>query len=134
MNPTPAPVARPPSTDEGAHEFTYRSIGKRDPFNSGWPPLWCGPLSPDSKPEPLFGHDYSELTLTGVVSGRDAAVALVRNPNGTTAEAELGTLIGPNWGTLSRIEQDHIIIREEVYTDGSPPSEHEIRIDLASPR
>ncbi len=135
----PAPSARPtPMKDTGPAEaiaeeepveeetarYSYNSIGKRDPFRSFIAKEVVvigdgGPLGP------LQLHDIDSYQLRGIIWNIQAPRALVEDPDGIGHVVELGTLIGKNWGKVTQIKPEELIITEE-YRD---PIENELIIN-----
>ena len=90
---------------------SYNPIGKRDPFRSFIkPPSITGP--PDVA---LQRYDSSAYVLTGVVWG-ESPKALVRDPEGNGHVVGPGTYIGRNWGKVTAIHQDRLVVTEEYQT------------------
>ncbi len=112
-----------PAEEEGAR-YSYNSIGKRDPFRSFIAKEVVvvgdgGPLGP------LQLHDIDAYQLRGIVWNIQAPRALVEDPDGIGHVVELGTLIGRNWGKVTQIKPEEVIITEE-YRD---PIENELIIN-----
>ena len=109
--------------------YTYQPIGKRDPFRSflerGGPRVDAeGPVGPLQK------HEIDNYHLRGVVWNTDTPKGLVEDPEGIGHVVELGTLIGKNWGKVTQIKPDELIITEE-YRD---PIENELIVHEVSMR
>lgn len=104
---TPTPT---PTPDETA-EYNYNPVGKRDPFRS----FVMEELSPDTKRvvTPLQRFDLDQLKIIGIIWGISSPRAMVVTPDGKGYVVQKGTLIGKNWGKVSRITQDEVIISEE---------------------
>lgn len=126
--PTAAPAAAPTGPaakkdgeteeDESAEdEYAYNPIGKRDPFRS-----FITEKDPNEfKPQtPLQKFDIDQYRLTGIVWGIDRPRALVEDPEGVGHVVELGTYIGKNWGKVTQIASNVVIVTEEYLTpDGA---------------
>lgn len=116
--------ATPEEEDTGSR-YSYNSIGKRDPFRSFIQKEVVvvddgGPLGP------LQLHEIDAYRLRGIVWNTSAPRALVEAPpDGIGHVVELGTLIGKNWGKVTQIKPEEIIITEE-YRD---PIENELIIN-----
>lgn len=101
--------------------YTYQPIGKRDPFRSFL--SLAGPQAAvDGPVGPLQEHEIDQYKLRGIVWNIDAPKGLVEDPQGTGHVVEIGTLIGKNWGKITQIKPEELIITEE-YRD---PIENEL--------
>lgn len=120
------PVAGVPKVIDlgGAPEvYSYSSIGKRDPFRSFIQKEVV--VSHDGGVlGPLQIHEVDSYTLTGIIANPSAPYALVKDPDGIGHVVELGTLVGRNWGKVTEIKPEEIVITEE-YRD---PIENELII------
>jgi type IV pilus assembly protein PilP len=111
-----------PAPEGTEPRYTYQPIGKRDPFRSfltlGGPTAAQidGPLGP------LQEHEIDQYKLRGIVWNVDAPRGLVEAPDGTGHVVEIGTVIGKNWGKITQIKPESLIITEE-YRD---PIENEL--------
>lgn len=105
----PTPTATPEETE--AEEYNYNPIGKRDPFRS----FLADELAPDTRKvvTPLQRYDLDQLKIIGIIWGISSPRAMVTSPDGKGYVVQKGTLIGKNWGKVSRITQDEVIISEE---------------------
>ena len=97
-------------------EFTYNPIGKRDPFRSFLAFASDNSIIDNIPRTPLQRYDIEQYTLTGIISGIDRPRALVEDPTGIGHVMELGDYIGTNWGKVTSIEDDIVIITEEYKT------------------
>lgn len=112
-----APAAAPataPSPDGGppAEEiFVYNPIGKRDPFRTF--------LTKENEDEngpartDLQKYDIDQYELVGIVWGNERPRALVQDPTGEGFVMEIGTYIGKNWGKVTQIQSDVVVVTEE---------------------
>ena len=110
--------------EEIGTRYSYNSIGKRDPFRSFIQKEVVvvgegGPLGP------LQLHEIDAYRLRGIIWNIQAPRALVEAPDGIGHVVELGTLIGKNWGKVTQIKPEELIITEE-YRD---PIENELIIN-----
>ncbi len=100
-------------SDEDDETYTYNPIGKRDPFRS----FISGPREDDIRsPTPLQRWDIDQFLLVGIVWGIDQPRAMVEDPEDASHVLELGTYIGRNWGKVSQVTADSVIITEEYQT------------------
>jgi len=106
---TPTPTATP--EEASTEEYNYNPIGKRDPFRS----FLADELAPDTRKvvTPLQRYDLDQLRIIGIIWGISSPRAMVTSPDGKGYVVQKGTLIGKNWGKVSRITQDEVIISEE---------------------
>lgn len=97
--------------EEIADEYNYNPIGKRDPFRS----FLADELAPDTRKvvTALQRFDLDQLKIIGIIWGISSPRAMVTTPEGKGYVVQKGTLIGKNWGKVSRITQDEVIISEE---------------------
>ena len=111
---------------EEAHagRYSYNAVGKRDPFRS----FISRMVVVDSGEEalgPLQIHEIDQYRLRGIVWNIGAPRALVEDPDGIGHVVDIGTLIGKNWGKVTQIKPEEIVITEE-YRD---PIENELIIN-----
>ncbi|MCB9777911.1 MAG: pilus assembly protein PilP [Alphaproteobacteria bacterium] len=118
----PAPVAAAPAPkpekrsalDEAIDAqdgYAYNPIGKRDPFRSFL--TSDEPGTGDVPTGPLQRYEVDQYTLVGIVWGIDRPRALVEDPEGIGHVMEVGTYIGKNWGKVTRIGSEEVIVTEE---------------------
>ena len=118
--PAPVPVAsiRAESTDadDGAskEQWFYNPAGKRDPFASFMARQSASQISADAPP--LQRWDTDKFGLTGVIWSVDVPRALLIDPEGIGHVVRLGTYVGRNWGKVTAISEDGIVVTEEYRT------------------
>jgi len=111
--------------EEGsATRYSYNAVGKRDPFRSFISRMVIvegeeGALGP------LQLHEIDKYRLRGIIWNIGAPRALVEDPDGIGHVVDIGTLIGKNWGKVTQIKPEEIVITEE-YRD---PIENELIIN-----
>jgi len=98
--------------DDGL-SYAYNPIGKRDPFRSFF--KTAGPESITS-PTPLQRFEVDQYSLVGIVWGITNARAMVQDPSQVGHVIEVGTYIGKNWGKVTQINSDSVVITEEYQT------------------
>ena len=99
--------------DEDGDVYTYNPIGKRDPFRS----FISGPREDDIRsPTPLQRWDIDQFLLVGIVWGVDQPKAMVQDPENQSHVLEIGTYIGRNWGKVTQVTSDSVVITEEYQT------------------
>lgn len=120
----PPPVAIPgdPASPEGQAQeakkeepppYAYNPIGKRDPFRTYFRVLTDNNIP---NPTPLQLFDLEQFTLVGVVWGVENGKAMVEDPDSVGHIVELGTYIGKNWGRVTAINPDGVMVTEEFRT------------------
>ena len=101
----------------------YNPEGKIDPFEN--PLKKEGPQStveeevepnqPDRiRQTPLERIDLSQLTLVGVIKFLSGYKAIVEEQSGKGYMIQVGTYIGSNYGQVTEIQNDRIVIQEKV--------------------
>jgi len=110
--PAPAPAAAAAGDGPPPEEiFVYNPIGKRDPFRTF--------LTKDNEDEngpartDLQKYDIDQYKLVGIVWGNERPRALVQDPTGEGFVMEIGTYIGKNWGKVTQIQSDVVVVTEE---------------------
>ncbi|HJN75724.1 MAG TPA: pilus assembly protein PilP [Myxococcota bacterium] len=98
--------------DDGV-SYAYNPIGKRDPFRSFF--KTAGPES-ISSPTALQRFEVDQYQLVGIVWGITNARAMVQDPSQVGHVIEVGTYIGKNWGKVTQINSDSVVITEEYQT------------------
>jgi type IV pilus assembly protein PilP len=107
----PAPVAGPeqPATPE----WSYSSVGKRDPFRSFLAESSRSASSLSTRcATPLGRYEIEQLKLVAVVTGLEDPVAMVETPGGTGFPVRRGACIGKNGGTVAAIRSGEIVVAE----------------------
>lgn len=94
--------------------YVYNPIGKRDPFRSF---LSFGSRAEDTAPRtPLQKYEIDQYRLVGIVWGINRARALVEDPEGVGHVMEMGTYVGRNWGKVTQISDNEVVVTEEYKT------------------
>jgi len=115
--PAPAPAA---PVKPAEPEWSYSSVGKRDPFKSFL-------LEPESRPvltsrcaTPLGKFEIDQLKLVAVVTGLEDPVAMVEAPNGVGYAVRRGACMGKNGGVVAAVRTGELVVSEwAVRADGS---------------
>lgn len=113
--PEPEPAAPPPGDgnveDPSEIPYAYSPIGKRDPFRNLFDLL----QQEESQQEltELQRFELDQLKLVAVISRISTPYAMVEDPGGKGHTLTRGTLIGKNWGQVSQIREDCVVINEE---------------------
>jgi type IV pilus assembly protein PilP len=103
----------------------YHPEGKVDPFENPFREQAPEPTAPEAeqedpnKPErirqtPLERIDLSQLTLVGVIKFPSGYKAIVEEQSGKGYVIKKGTYIGTNYGQVTEIQNDRIMIQEKV--------------------
>jgi Tfp pilus assembly protein PilP len=104
--------------------YSYNAVGKRDPFRSFISRMVIVE-GEEGAVGPLQLHEIDKYRLRGVIWNIGAPRALVEDPDGIGHVVDIGTLIGKNWGKVTQIKPEAIVITEE-YRD---PIENELIIN-----
>ncbi len=113
----PVPASKPTEDAFGgeAKGATYDMAGMRDPFRSfAWERKELASHEVDGGPLEQF--DVSQLSVIAVVWKTGSARALVEDPSGQSYIVAKGTRIGKNDGTVTRID-DNLVVVNETYED-----------------
>jgi len=127
VKPPDAQAAKPSAT------VFYNPAGKRDPFV---PFLKVEQKSVgigfDSVP-PLQRYDLGELKFVGVIWGPKGAYALVEDAEGKGYTVTVGTKIGRGGGTVTRVTDGEILVKEDFrdYTGGKVVRESSMKLQNA---
>ena len=93
-------------------QWFYNPAGKRDPFSSFLArTAAANQVSPDAPP--LQRWDTDRFVLTGVIWNVDTPRALLVDPEGIGHVVRTGTYVGRNWGKVTSISEDGVIVTEE---------------------
>ena len=117
--PPPKPVAA--AVDEGEKEavpasiYVYSPVGKRDPFQNVFAVKEVTPVKvPGGKPTPLQRWPIDKLKLVLTVTGTASPLAMVEDPDGRGWTVHIGSFVGQNWGKVSSIQRDQIVVTETI--------------------
>lgn len=111
--PAPPPAAAAGEGEEDVAEiaYAYSPIGKRDPFRSLFDQLQREEQT--QQLTELQKFEIDQLKLVAIVSRIATPYAMVEDPTGKGHTLTRGTLIGKNWGRVSQIKPDCVVIKEE---------------------
>lgn len=113
--PPPKPVAK--AEEEAPVEiYSYNPAGKRDPFQSFINTRTKDVSEVDGSAAPLQRWDVERYVLRGVIFGTDSPRALLIDPEGTGHVVKLGSYVGRNWGKVTSIADQVVVVTEE-YTN-----------------
>jgi type IV pilus assembly protein PilP len=122
--PVAAPVAAAPEAapeKPAAPEWSYSSVGKRDPFRSFLAELETTKEAVASRcTTPLGRFELEQLKLAAVVTGLDDPVAMVQAPNGVGYTVRRGACIGKNGGVVAAVRSGEVVVSEwAIRADGT---------------
>jgi len=103
--------------------YVYSPVGKRDPFMTahlgGTTPIQQWPVD--------------QFSLKGTVTGTASPSAVLLAPDSRAWLVRIGDYVGNNWGKVTSIERDQIVVTETI---GGPQGylyPQPIKLSLASP-
>ncbi len=116
---TAAKAEVPP--EQAPHEWSYSSVGKRDPFRSFLAEEeFAGRGIASRCATPLGRFEVDQLRLVAVVTGLDDPVAMVEAPNGIGYSLRRGACIGRNGGVIAAVRSGEVVISEwAIRADGT---------------
>jgi type IV pilus assembly protein PilP len=116
--PPPPPPAKSLDDDKNAGPqtiYVYSPTGKRDPFENVFAIKEVTPVKvPGAKPTPLQRWPLDRLKLSMTVTGTSTPMATLEDPDGRGWTVRIGTFVGQNWGKVSAIQRDQIIVTETI--------------------
>jgi type IV pilus assembly protein PilP len=122
----PAPLAGAQPAAEQAQkpaepEWSYSSVGKRDPFRSFLAEIERGQGSLTTRcATPLGRFELEQLKLVAVVTGLEDPVAMVEAPTGVGYSVRRGACIGKNGGVVGAVRSGELVVSEwAVRADGT---------------
>lgn len=109
--PPPPPPSFPEEPEPVVEEVTYvySPIGKRDPFRSLFK---IDPPDLEIKTE-LQKFELDQLKLVAIISRIATPYAMVEDPEGKGHTLTSGKLIGKNWGKVSQITPECVVVDED---------------------
>ena len=115
--------------------YSYSPQGKPDPFKPfiGYLQTTDQEKSPERALTPLQKFEISQLKLVGVYSRGGEAKALIQDPDKKGYIVATDDLVGPNWGRVTRILPDRVIITEKKEGLLGKTVEREMVIKLRRP-
>jgi type IV pilus assembly protein PilP len=102
-------------------EWSYSSVGKRDPFRSFLAEARGASSALSTRcPTPLGRFELEQLKLVAVITGLEDPVAMVQAPSGVGYTVRRGACIGKNGGTVSAVRTGEIVVAEwAIRADGT---------------
>jgi type IV pilus assembly protein PilP len=127
--PPPRRPAPPPAAAKSVEEevapaapttmYVYSPIGKRDPFQNVFGNREDQPVRVEGrKPTPLQRWSLDQLRLSLTVTGTSSPMAMLEDPESRGWPVRLGDFVGKNWGKVTSIQRDMIVVTETI-TDHS---------------
>jgi type IV pilus assembly protein PilP len=114
--------------------YVYSPVGKRDPFQNVFqikespkPRQVNLPIGPTQK----FPLDRYRLVMT--MTGTASPVAVVEDPDGFGWTIRVNSFIGQNWGKVTSIQREQIIVTETI-TDNTLNKHYTSDITIKVPR
>jgi len=127
--PAPAPAPAAPAAAAAATEaakpeepeWSYSSVGKRDPFRSYLAEIEKGNVALATRcATPLGRFELEQLKLVAVVTGLEDPVAMVEAPNGVGYAVRRGACLGKNGGVVAAVRSGELVVSEwAVRADGT---------------
>ena len=119
--PPPPPKPPPPpevvaEAEKLAAEYYYNPAGKRDPFLSFINRDGGSGGVGDTDAPPLQRYDVDKFVLKGVIWKTESPRALIIDPDRTGHVVKMGTYVGRNWGKVTSISDQCIVVTEEYQT------------------
>jgi type IV pilus assembly protein PilP len=121
----PPPPAAPKVVEDDAAPaapvamYVYSPIGKRDPFANVFGNKENSPVRVEGrKATPLQRWSLDQLRLSMTVTGTSSPMAMLEDPENRGWPVRLGDFVGKNWGKVTSIQRDQIVVTETI-TDHS---------------
>jgi len=115
------PPAAPKAVDDDAQNnapatmYVYSPIGKRDPFANVFGNRDNAPMRVEGrKPTPLQRWSLDQLRLSMTVTGTSSPMAMLEDPESRGWAVRLGDFVGKNWGKVTSIQRDLIVVTETI--------------------
>ncbi|MBS2026146.1 MAG: pilus assembly protein PilP [Deltaproteobacteria bacterium] len=98
--------------------YVYSPVGKRDPFQNVFAIKEVKQTavrpSGDRKAGPLQRFSLDRLRLSLTMTGTSSPLAMIEDPDGRGWTVHIGDFVGQNWGKVTSIQRDQIIITETI--------------------
>jgi type IV pilus assembly protein PilP len=139
--PPAAPAKTAAETDASQEQqtmYVYSPVGKRDPFLNvfGIREGEAQTAHEGRKPTPLQKWSLDQLRLALTVTGTASPMAMVEvvgDPQVHGYPVRLGDFVGKNWGKVTSIQRDQIVVTETI-TDHNTGRVYPQNITLQVPR
>jgi type IV pilus assembly protein PilP len=114
--------------------YVYTPIGKRDPFQNVFAVKEVTAVKvPGRKPTPLQRWSLDQLKLSFVMTGTSSPMAMVDDPEGRGWPVRVGDFVGQNWGKVTSIQRDLIVVTETI-TDHATGRVYPSNISIKMPK
>jgi type IV pilus assembly protein PilP len=115
----PPPAKSAAETDASQEQqtmYVYSPVGKRDPFQNvfGVREGQTAAAPEGRKATPLQKWSLDQLRLALTVTGTASPMAMVEDPGGTGWPVRLGDFVGKNWGKVTSIQSNQIVVTETI--------------------
>jgi len=120
---TPKPAENTPPV------YSYNPAGRRDPFAPIIEKELTKKAASSERP-PLERYNISEFKLSGIIWGGFGYNAMLEGPDGKGYFVRVGTILGPNRGTVKKITQYSLVIEEKYKTYTGETERKEIIMEL----
>jgi type IV pilus assembly protein PilP len=126
--PQPAPAAPAAAATAAAEpakpqepEWSYSSVGRRDPFRSFLAEFGkSGGGLTTRCATPLGRFELEQMKLVAVITGLEDPVAMVEGPTGVGYSVRRGACIGKNGGVVAAVRSGELVVAEwAMRADGS---------------
>lgn len=111
-----ADATGPTPEEQVAEAYYYNPAGKRDPFQGFLNKSQAAAKQVADDAPPLQRWDVEKFALRGVIWDTNVPRALLVDPDGIGHVVRVGTYVGRNWGKVSSISQDGLVVTEEYET------------------
>lgn len=109
-------VASEPIVASKVQEYFYNPAGKRDPFKPFYDTQRTTTQAIDPNSPPLQRWDVDKFVLSGVIWNTNIPRALMVDPEGIGHVVQMGSYVGRNWGKVTSISDEAVVVTEEYQT------------------
>lgn len=110
----PAPAAELAAAS-AEPDWSYSSVGKRDPFRSFLAEVERGAGTLATRcATPLGRFELEQLRLVAVITGLEDPVAMVEAPTGVGYSVRRGACVGKNGGVIAAVRSGELVVSEWV--------------------
>jgi type IV pilus assembly protein PilP len=96
-------------------DWSYSSVGKRDPFRSFLSEVERGAGTLATRcATPLGRFELEQLRLVAVITGLEDPVAMVEAPTGVGYSVRRGACVGKNGGVIAAVRSGELVVSEWV--------------------
>jgi type IV pilus assembly protein PilP len=132
--PPPKRLEEEPPPQEQTSLYVYSPVNKRDPFQIVFAVAKANPQAASGrKPTPLQKWPLDALTVSMTVTGTSTPMAMLVDPEGRGWPVRIGDFVGQNWGKVTAIQRDQIVVTESI-TDHATGRVYPNNIPLKVPK